>query len=232
MKAADIMTRRVVTVHPDTPVRDAVHLMLQNDMSGLPVVERDGTLTGIVTEGDFLRRAELGTERKRRRWLEMLIGPHRLADEYVQSHAKTVGEVMTQDVVTAAPDAPLDQIVAAMERHRVKRIPVVREGRLVGIVSRANLLRALGAASADLSTREVPTDTAIRDRLLADLDAQSWAPETRISVVVWDGTVHLWGTITDETHRRALAVLAENVPGVGEVRDHLVLVEPMSTFIS
>lgn len=232
MKAADVMTRRVVTVHPDTPVRDAIRLMLQNDMSGLPVVEHDGCLVGIVTEGDFLRRAELGTGRKHRRWLEILMGPHRLAEEYVEAHARTVGEVMTRNVVTARPDSALGEIVAAMERHCVKRIPIVQGEKLVGIVSRANLLHAFSAAAGEVSTRSIATDTTIRNGVLADLDKQSWAPATRISVVVWDGTVHLWGAITDEAQRRALIVLAENVPGVDEVRDHLVVIDPVSTIVS
>lgn len=233
MKATDVMTRRVVTVHPDTPVGDAIRLMLQNDMSGLPVVARDGALVGMVTEGDFLRRAELGTGRKHRRWLEVLIGPQQLAEEYVQAHARTVGEVMTRNVVTAGPDAPLDEVVAAMERHRVKRIPILQGETLVGLVSRADLLRAFGAVSSvEPKADEELTDAAIRDQILADLDRQAWAPATRISVVVWAGTVHLWGTVEDEAQRRALIVLAENVTGVAEVRDHLVVIEPVSTFVS
>lgn len=233
MKAADVMTRRVIAVHPETPITDAIRLMLQDDVSGLPVVDRNGQLVGIVSEGDFVRRAELGTERKRRRWIEVLVGPDRLADEYLHTHAKTVGDVMSFPVVTVGPDAPLDEIVAAMECHRIKRIPVVQDGQVVGIVSRANLLRALASISSapQVSTRSVASDTVIRDRILAALDAQPWAPARSISVVVWDGTVHLWGTITDETQRRALRVLAENVPGVSEVIDHIVVIEPMPRFI-
>ncbi len=234
MNAADVMTRRVITVRADTPVTDAVRLMLQDDVSGLPVVDREGRLVGIVTEGDFLRRAELGTTHKRRRWLEILIGAGQLADEYVHTHAKTVGDVMTSEVVTAEPDATLDEVVTAMEHHRVKRIAVVKDGRLVGIVSRADLLRALGslAPAADAWTGAAASDTSIRNRILAELEGQIWATAAVISVVVWDGSVHLWGTITDEAQRAALRVMAENVSGVREVRDHLVLVEPMPAFIS
>lgn len=233
MKVSDVMTRRVVTVRPDTPVRDAVRLMLQNDMSGLPVVDNDGALVGIVTEGDFLRRAEVDTHRRHRRWVEIILGPRELADEYVQAHAKKVGEVMTGDVVTAGLDTPLDEIVSTMERRRIKRIPIVRGEKLVGLVSRANILRAFAAfPAAEVSCRSVGSDTTIRDRILAELDKQPWAPAARISVVVWDGIVHLWGSIADERQRKALVVLAENVPGVTEVRDHLVMVEPISTLIS
>ena len=233
MKAADVMTRRVLIVRPDTPVADAVRLMLQDEVSGLPVVDQGGTLAGIVTEGDFLRRAELGTERKRRRWLEVLIGPNRLADEYVHTHAKKVADVMTREVVTVGPEAELDEVVAAMERHHIKRVPVVQDGKLLGIVSRVNLLRAFGsmARPPGTSTRSVASDAAIRELVLAEIEKQPWSPGPSVSVVVWDGSVHFWGTITDATQRRALRVLAENVPGVGEVRDHLVLVETMPAFV-
>lgn len=233
MKAADVMTRRVIAVHPKTLITDAVRLMLQDDISGLPVVDEAGQLVGIVSEGDFLRRAELGTDRKRPRWIEAFIGPDRLADEYTHTHAKTVADVMTFPVVTIGPDAPLDEIVATMERHRIKRIPVMQGDQVVGIVSRANLLRALASISggAKISMQPVASDTAIRDRILAELDAESWAPATSISVVVFDGSVHLWGTITEEAQRRALRVLAENAPGVSDVTDHLVLIERMPRFI-
>lgn len=230
MNAADVMTRRVVTIHPETPVVEAVHVMLQNDMSGLPVVDKEGTLVGIVTEGDFLRRAELGTARKHRRWLELFIGPLRLADEYVHTHAKKVREVMTREVVTVGPDTPLGEIVAAMERHRVKRIPVTRDGKLVGIVSRANLLRALGslATSPELSGHSGASDAALREQILAEFDKQAWSRAGIVEVVVWDGSAHLWGTITDDKLRAAFRVAAEGVPGVKDVTDHLVLLEPHS----
>ena len=234
MEAADVMTHPIISVRPETLVADAIRLMVRHEVSGLPVLDRGGKLVGIVTEGDFLRRAELGTERKRRRWVEVLVGPSRLAEEYVQTHAGKVADVMTRDVVTVGPEVELDEIVAAMERHRIKRIPVVQDGRIVGIVSRANLLRAFGSMrpSGGITARSAAGDAAIRKRILAEIEAQSWTPGPSVSVVVWDGSVHFWGTITDAAQRRALRVLAENVPGVGEVRDHLVLVEPLPAFIS
>jgi len=227
MKAADVMTTNVVTVRPETPVIDAIKLMLQDQISGLPVVDKSGQVKGIVTEGDFLRRAELGTERKRKRWLEWLLGSG-LADEYIHSHGRKVEDVMTTDVHAAGAEASLDEVVQLMERHRIKRVPVVENGRLLGIVSRANLLRALGTIAADarVSTRSIASDTVIRRRIVAEMRAQAWAPIGRVSVVVWDGAVHFWGTIGDENQRRALRVLAEGIPGVTDVRDHLELVEP------
>ena len=227
MKAADVMTPNVVTVRPETSVIDAIKLMLQDQISGLPVVDKSGQVKGIVTEGDFLRRTELGTERKRKRWLEWLLGPG-LADEYVHSHGRKVEDVMTTDVRAVGPDVSLDEVVQLMERYRIKRVPVVESGRLLGIVSRANLLRALGTIAADarVSTRSIASDTVIRRRIVAEMQAQAWAPIGRVSVVVWDGTVHFWGTIGDENQRRALRVLAEGIPGVTDIRDHLELVEP------
>lgn len=230
MKAADVMTRRVVSVTPQGSVADAVRLMLAHGISGLPVVDADGDLAGILTEGDLLRRAETGTERQRPRWIAVLLGPGRLASEYVHTHGRKVAEVMTRDVASVAENTPLADVVALMERRRIKRVPVLRDGRVIGIVSRANLLRALvGLADEvpDVST----TDDAIRARLLAHLDAQPWSPRTAIDIVVRNGVVDLWGVILDERERQALRVAAENVPGVTAVRDHLVWVEPHSGMV-
>ena len=145
MKVRDIMSTRVVSIAPDANVLEAVRLMLQNHISGLPVIDRSGALVGVVTEGDFLRRSETGTERKRPRWLEFLMGPRRLADEYVHTHARKVEDVMTREPITITEDAALDEVVRIMERRRIKRLPVVRGAQVIGIVSRANLLHALAS---------------------------------------------------------------------------------------
>jgi CBS domain-containing protein len=134
IKAKDVMTRRVITIAVDASIREALQLMLQHNISGLPVIDKTGNLAGIVTEGDFLRRSETGTERKRPRWLEFLLGPGRLAADYAHTHAHKVNEVITWDVQTITEDAPLDEIVALMEKHRIKRVSVVRGNELVGIV--------------------------------------------------------------------------------------------------
>ena len=227
MQALDVMTRDVVSIGPDASIMEAVRLMLQHKISGLPVIDESGRLRGIVTEGDFLRRAETGTQRKRPRWVEFLIGPGRLAAEYVQTSGRKVGEVMTPDVYTVSEDEPLERIVNLMERHRVKRIPIVRDDKVVGIVTRANLLRAL----ATLALAEHPAaadDSAIRERLLAELKRQRWAPVGLMDVVVKDGVVKLSGALTDERERQAIRVAAENIPGVKKVEDHLVWIEPNS----
>ena len=228
MLARDVMTPRVISIEADAPVMQAVRLMLQNRISGLPVVGPKGELAGIVTEGDFLRRGEIGTRRRRSRWLEFMIGPGRLADEYVQACGRKVDQVMTHDPVTITEDTPLDQAVDLMERHRIKRLPVVRDGRLVGIVTRANLMHAL--VSLATQPKAPPgDDAAIRSQILAECERESWAPMS--NVVVRNGVVELWGVITDERERQARIVAAENVPGVKAVHDRLVWIEPMSGFV-
>ena len=225
MKAADVMTREIISISPDASIIEAVRLMLQHKISGLPVIDAAGKLEGIVTEGDFLRRVETGTERKRSRFVEFLLGPGRLAEEYTHASGRKVSEVMTPDVHTVAEDAPLEQVVHLMERHRVKRIPVVSGGKMVGIVTRKNLMRAL--ASFALSAQPVAAGVAeIRERLLAELRRHSWAPVGLIDVAVKDGVVKLSGALTDERERQAIRIAAENIPGVKKVEDHLVWIEP------
>jgi CBS domain-containing protein len=230
MKTADVMTRKVVSVGTQASVLEAIRLMLQNRISGLPVVDGEGLLVGIVTEGDFLRRAETGTQRKRPRWLEFLTGPGRLAGEYVRTHGRKVSEIMTPDPVTAAEDTPLDEVVRLMEQHRIKRLPVVRGRAVVGIISRANLLHALASVVRELPA-SAQSDTEIRERILAELEKEPWAPRHFIDPVVRNGTVELWGTIFDDRERQAAKVVAENIAGVKAVKDHLVWVEPMSGMV-
>ena len=225
MHVKDIMTSPVLSVESDSPILQAIRIMLQRHISGLTVIDKEGRLVGIVTEGDFLRRAETGTQRRRPRWLEFLIGPGRLADEYTRSHGRKVHEIMTPDPITVTEQTPLDEVVRMMEKHRIKRLPVVRGQELVGIVSRANLLHALAGLARDIKPATT-NDQAIRERLLAELGRESWAPTALINVIVKDGIIELWGTITDERERHALMVAAENVPGVQAVRDHLVWIEP------
>jgi CBS domain-containing protein len=230
MKASDVMSSRVVSIAPDATVIEAIECMLGNNISGLPVIDRAGALVGIVTEGDFLRRAETGTERKRPRWLEFLLGPNSLAGDYVRSHGRKVAEVMTRDPVTVSEDTPLEEIVELMERKRVKRLPVMRGTQPVGIVSRANLLRALVTIN-----RGRPAvskgDDAIRQQVLDELNRQAWAPIALIDVLVKDGVVELWGSITEAKQGEALKVCAENIPGVKSVVSHLTWIEPMSGLV-
>jgi CBS domain-containing protein len=225
MQVRDVMTRNVISVKADEPIVKAARLMLQNRISGLPVVDASGKLVGIVTEGDFLRRGEIGTQRRRPKWLEFLVGPGRLADEYVHAAGRKVGEIMTPDPYCVSEDDALETVVELMERRRVKRLPVMRGGQMVGIISRANLMHALASLA-----REAPApagdDSATRDRILTALGKQPWA--LGVNVVVKNGVAELWGTILDERERQAFIVATENVAGVKNVHDHLVWVDPMS----
>ena len=231
MNAADIMTKRVVSVDAETTIAEAARLMLQHRISGLPVTDQSGKMVGIITEADLLHRAELGTDRRHRRWIELLIGPGRLADNYVEAHARKVGEAMTQTVVSVAPQTELPDIVRLMEARNVKRVPVIDAGRLVGIVSRANLVRTLVHGLIDEKAATVRggfSDPKIRADLLAIIEQEPWGPRFSVTVTVANGVVDLRGAITDERERAALKVAAETVPGVTAVHDHLVWVEPTS----
>jgi CBS domain-containing protein len=221
MKAADVMTSDVVSVLPTTSVSDIAKLMIERRISGVPVIGKSGNLVGIVSEGDLLRRAETETERHRSRWLELLAPTSTLAAEYVKSHGRTAKEVMTRDVVTVAESATLAEIADLLESRRIKRVPVLRDGKVVGIVSRSNLLQAF--ASEARKERDVPTDDrAIRETLVAELRRQKWADPTESNIVVSHGVVHLWGVVFSTVERKALHVAAERIPGVRGVRDHLV----------
>lgn len=225
MQVRDVMTRNVISVKTGEPVLKAARLMLQNRISGLPVVNDAGELVGIVSEGDFLRRGELGTQRRRPKWLEFIVGPGKLAEEYAHTSGRRIEEIMTPDPVTIAEDDSLERVVEIMERRHIKRLPVMAGGRMVGIVSRANLMHALASLARD-TTQPVGNDSKVRDNVLAALSQQSWAP--RINVVVKNGVAELWGVITDERERHGIVVACENAPGVQAVHDHMVWVEPMS----
>jgi CBS domain-containing protein len=224
MRAHQIMTRSVITIAPDATILEAARTMLQHHVSGLPVVDAAGKLLGIVSEGDFIRRGEIGTPRKRGRWLKVLLGES--AVDYVREHGRRVSDVMTSDPITVTEDATLEEIVDAMETNGVKRLPVMKDGRLVGLVSRANLMQAVASLA-----REIPDPTAdddhIRSRVIAAIDKNDWSP-FGLNVIVRDGIVHLSGMITDERSRQASVVAAQNVAGVIKVHDHLCWVDTMS----
>lgn len=227
MKASDVMSSPVKTVGPRDTIRTAIGTMLAAHVSGLPVVDGKGRLIGVLSEGDLMRRVELGTEKQRPRWLAFLVGPGRSASDYVQTHGRYVEEVMTRDPIVAEADTPLEEIVDIMERQRIKRVPVVRDGRLIGIVTRADLLAGLLAAE-KAAVAPAGDDQAIRTAILAELQKRAWVPPSSIRIEVRDGEVTLAGTILDEREREALRVAAENVPGVKAVYDELVWVDPNS----
>ena len=185
------------------------------------MTDDSGKLVGIVSEGDLVHRSETGTERQRSWWLRLMAGDDMLAADYVKAHGRKIADVMTRNVITATPDMPLDEIAILLEMNAIKRVPIMKDGQLVGIVSRANLVQAVASAAKGL---EIPlTDLGIRDKLLAHLKAQPWADTGLLNVTVSDGVVHLWGITSSEAESKAIRVAAETTPGVRTVNDHLIL---------
>lgn len=220
MKARDVMVSPVITVKPYSSVRDVAELFLNRRISAVPVVDDQGKIVGIISEGDLMHRSEAGTERRRSWWLFGLTQDETLAAEYVKAHARTVADVMTTKVITATPETPLHEIAALLERNAIKRVPIVTDGQLVGIVSRANLIQAVASARKEL---DVPlSDTAIRDKLIAHLKEQAWARTSLMNVTVNGGVVDLWGITRSNVERTAIRVAAESTPGVRAVNDNLV----------
>jgi CBS domain-containing protein len=218
MHAQEIMTQHVVTIGADATVVEALDTMLRHHVSGLPVVDVAGELIGIVSEGDFIRRAEIGTERKRGRWLAFLAGPDRIAAEFVHQHGRTVGEIMTADPITVTEDTPLDRIVQIMETSHVKRVPVVRRNRLVGIVTRSDFLPAVADLDRHAPRRSVDDDR-IREGVIAAIGQAAWRP-CRLKVTARGGIVSLGGVTRTDNARQAAIVAAENVAGVRKVLDN------------
>jgi len=227
MKAKDVMTSAVISVEPETTVLEAARRMLQNHVSGLLVIDKAGNLVGIVSEGDFLRRGETDTAPKYTGLLEFLLGPGQAAGQYIHSHGRKVGEVMSNYVHVVEEDTDLENVVELMERKRIKRVPVVRKNKLVGIITRSNLMHAM-VSLARSAPKMAPNDATIRECLVDELEKEKWAPTATTNIVVLNGVVELWGTVFDDRQREALKVAAENIPGVKAVKDHLVWIEPTS----
>jgi len=233
MRALDVMTTHVITVGPETSVRDLATVLSERAISGVPVVDSDNRLVGVVTEGDLLHRAETGTEHRtehrRSRWLESLASDRELARDYVKSHGRSVKDIMTHDVVSVSETTELGEIANLLETRRIKRVPVLRDGKLVGIVSRANLVRALAATPREPASDS--DDRSIRAKLLAELGGQEWANVWAADIIVRDKVVHLWvSSDQSEEQRKAVRVAAENTPGVREVAEHVVPVAVFPVF--
>jgi CBS domain-containing protein len=220
MKARDVMVSPAITIKSTSSVKDVAKILLERRISAVPVVDDQGKLVGIVSEGDLLHRAEAGTERRRSWWLSAFAGEHALALEYIKAHSLKVTDVMTTRVITATPDSPLHAVAALLEKNSIKRVPIVENGQLVGIVSRANLVQAVASAGKGL---EIPlSDAAIRDKVLARLNAQPWVHTTLLNITVNGGVVDIWGIAQSETERKAIAVAAETTPGVCAVNDNMI----------
>ena len=222
MKAKDVMTTDVVTISPEMGIPEAAKIMLKHRISGVPVIEKDGKLSGILTEGDLMRRAELVTAR-RPWWLTLASTPEEQAKVYTKAHGLTVREIMTKNVATVDEGDALDAVAMLFEERGIKRAPVMRGGKMVGIVSRANLLQALASNKAGETG---PHDEAIRSAILSVARREAGIRVSLIDVTVAHGVVHLWGNVGSEAERSALCVVARNAAGVREVHDHLRLLPP------
>ena len=220
MHARDIMTSPVITAAPSAGVLDVVKLMLENRISALPIVTESGTLVGLVSEGDLIRRSEIGARDYSSRWLTAIGGQAQLAEDFVKTHAMKAEEIMTHDVVTVAGDTPAWQIAEILEKNKIKRVPVLQDSMVVGIVSRANLLQALAAQREKMLQAPSNDDRVLREKVLEALDGQSWSNPKHLNVVVQEGVVHYWGIVQSKSVRQALKVAAEGVPGVKDVVDH------------
>ena len=228
MQVRDVMTRGVIGVAEETGVDEAIETMLRSRVSALLVFDAKHELAGILSEGDLLRRGELGSEHKRPGWLEFLLGSGRLAETYTHEFGRKVGEVMTRDVETIDESAELSGAVDRMIRRRIKRLPVLRGDTVVGVVSRSDLLKGLLAATP--RDKSPHPDAEIKAAIQAELDKLDWAPRASVRIEVTNGVVTFDGAITDERLRDGLKVIAENAPGCVAVHDHMAWIEPNSGY--
>jgi CBS domain-containing protein len=222
MKAADVMVSNVITVGVDASIGEVAAILLNNHISGAPVVGKNGELVGIVSEGDLIRRPEINTAKRHSWWLELISSKWASATEYIKSHSRKVADVMTRDVITAKPDTPLGDIAAMLERNRIKRVPIVEGAKLVGLVSRANILQALASATKKLSSLTTANDSELRKNVQSRLDAEPWRP-TMLTVTVQDGTVDLWGLVHSVEEKKAAQLAAETTPGVRAVVNNIIV---------
>lgn len=221
MLARDIMTIDVCTLAPTTSVLEAAQLLVDRRISGAPVVDGAGRVVGIVSEGDLIRRAELGTEKEWSGWREFLMAKRTLAHEFIRSHATKIGDVMTAPAWTVGENTTLAELAELFEKKNIRRAPVVRDGRLVGIVSRADMVRALLLSWAAAHPPAQIDDDAIRQSILDHAAAERWSDTAMLNVEVHEGMVELYGVADSDDVSRALQVLAEAMPGVRSVHNHL-----------
>jgi CBS domain-containing protein len=223
MNAVDVMVSNVITVNVDATVQEVAGTLATNHVSAVPVVDRQGKLAGIVSEGDLIRRSEIGTERSRSWWLDALSTNRKLAEEFVRSHSRRVSDVMTTDVISVKPDSTLGEIASLLEKNGIKRVPVVQDGTVVGIVSRANLVQALASVMGQPLETTAESDASLRRKVLARLQEAPRVRPALLNIIVHDQIVELWGTVDSEAERKAARVAAEVTPGIRHVNDNLVV---------
>jgi CBS domain-containing protein len=226
MKAQDIMTRDVATVSPDTSVRDIAALMMKKHISGVPVLADDGSVVGIVSEGDLLHRAEVGTERRRKWWFRTFADSDALAREYAKAHGLRARDVMSRYVVSVRADTELRDVADILDTQHIKRVPVLQEGRVVGVITRRDLVRALSQAQISKAEKKVG-NAALHRRLQDRIQAQPWINDSYINLTVSDGVVELWGFVVSTDQRNALRALVEETDGVSRIEDKLSIAGPL-----
>lgn len=226
MQAHDVMTGSVATVMPDTPVEEIARRMLERRVSGLPVVEANGTLVGIVSEGDLLRRAEPTADHRLAGWLELMSAPADRILSHLQGRGRVASEVMSSPVWTVDERAPLGEIAELLERRRIKRVPVLKNGAMIGIVSRADLLHGLATQQARRRVRL--HDRKLRESITERLRLKIGMPDDALNVTVADGVVHLWGSVRSQQELEAARLFAESLPGVRAVRNHMRVLPPVA----
>lgn len=223
MKASDVMTRDVVTVSPNDLVQDVARTLLKHRISGVPVVDQAGKIVGIVSEGDLMRRAETDTDAQRSWWLRAVASSETLATEYVRSHGRTAADIMTTRVLTASPETSLRDLAAKMERKHIKRLPIVENGKLVGIVSRANLMQAFATIEVVPAGKAATDDTGLREQVMQRIRKEGWSSPSTVNVLVYQGVVELWGLVNTESEHKAVRIVAESTPGVVSVKDNIAV---------
>ena len=224
MQARDVMTERVIAVTLDTPVTDVARLLLEKGISGVPVEDAEGHLVGMISEADLMHRVELGPQKlpqKPERWW-ITMSEAELAEAYKKTRGLTAREVMHEGIHSVPPDADLVDVVEAMERHAVKRMLVLEDGKLRGIVTRSNLLRGFLAGRAAAETSQ--SDWAVRKKIMEELRDQAWTTVASNNVMVTKGVVSLWGSVSSVEQRNALRAAVEAIPGVKRVEDHTALI--------
>jgi len=227
MKAEDVMVSTVITVGVNASIGEVAAILLNNHISAAPVVDEKGELVGIVSEGDLMRRPEIGTTKRHSWWLELISNKWASATEYIKSHSRTVADVMTRDLITAKPDTPLGDIAGLLERNQIKRVPIVERGKLVGIVSRANILQALSSATRKLPSLMTADDSELRRKVVSQMASEPWRP-TMLTVTVQDRTVDLWGLVHSVEQKKAAQLAAETTPGVRAVVNN-IFVQPIGS---
>jgi len=220
MLVKDVMTKTVISVAPDTPVAEIANTMVSSGISGLPVLDADGKIVGIISEGDLMRRAETETAPRRSWWLNLLGSPERTATDYVRSHGMKASDLMSRRIVSVGPDETLEAVANLLEENRIKRVPVLEGGALVGIVSRSNLVQALSAIYAAQKPATSTDDAQLRTEVEHHI-GETGVSAFYLNVVVANGVVDIWGVVSSKEEQNALRVAAESVRGVKAVNMHV-----------